>query len=598
MVIRKELWCLAIAVLAMTAAAEPRVRAYLDRPTVSLRQPFLLTVEVSGENIGQVKLPDVEGLNINKQAGQRQSSTQVEISGLSTSVIKTQQVGYYVQATRTGKFTVPPITVEVDGKVLSTDPILLTVTDSPQPSRGSATPAMPAPSAANPAQNVEQLSWNDVVFVESRADKTEVYQGAPLLLTLCLGKISLPGMQIGPTRSQEIHYPATEGFYATTTEPGATVENRNGKNYEVTQFHRMLYPTATGDLKIEAWRWEGIAAYGFQQQAFRLETPPIDVRVKPLPDRPEGFSGAVGHFTIKAVLMRDEVIQGAPTQLVVRINGQGNPNAIAAPVVPKIPNAYVSDPDKQVAPTGDPSGVNVEKTFTYNITPLEAGSLAVPAIPFCYFDPDQGAYQTETTEPFAVRVLASAERAQVLVTREERPREGSRVDVIGEDICPPVTDAGTLRPAPGWGTAIPGVVVVPVLAYGGVAVLMRRKRRFEHDTGFARDYFAKSKGRKRLRNVASATEPSEGLYRAVVGYIADKFNVPEAGLTASDITPLFESQGLGPEYAENFIKILRACDRAHYASARLSEDEIHALTEAAIASIDQTDRLLKRGRRK
>jgi len=593
-VIRKKLWCFGIVMFAMAAAAEPRVRAYVDNNTVSLHQPFLLNVEISGENIGRIQIPNVDGLNIDKNASQERTSTQIQMIGFKTSVIKTQQLGYVVQATRTGKFTIPPITVTVDGQNLVTKPILLTVADSPQPARR----PTPTRSTAPPNQNVEELAWSDVVFIESKVDKTEVYQGEPILLTLRLGKIDLPRMRIGPTRSQEIRYPTVENFYATTLEPTETTEKRNGRDYEVTQFRRMLYPTATGDLKIEAWRWEGVAAYGFQQQRFDLDTPPIDVRVKPLPDRPEGFSGAVGQFKIKALLTRDEVLQGVPTQLVVRVNGQGNPNAIGAPAMPKIPNTFVSGPDTEMASVEEPNRIRVEKTFTYNITPLEAGSMEVPAIPFCYFDPEKDRYQIETTEPFAVRVLASPESTQHTLVSSTQPNESGRVDVIGEDLCPPVTDVGTLRPQPRWGAAVPAVAGLPVLAYGGVVLLLRRRRRFEQDTGFARDYFAKSKGRKRLRKVATATEPSEELYRAVIGYIADKFNVTEAGLTAADVGPLFESYGLDLDHAENFIKILRACERVHYASAQLSEDEIHALTEAAITAIDQTDRLLKRGRRK
>ena len=574
------------------AAAEPRVRAYVERRTVTVRKSFLFTIEITGDRIGDIKVPDVDGLNINKRPNTTSSSMEFTLS----SFTKTQQFGYYAQATRTGKITIPPIVIRVDGQNLRTDPIDLTVVDSMQPAQG-----VPEPRYGRQSTTPgDTLTWEEVAFIESSVDRREVYQGEPIQLTLSLWKIRFPGMRVGTYPGYQMQYPAVEGFHVTTIEPVQVHRDRGGRSYELTQYRQVLYPTATGDLRIGSWHWEGGAEYGIgfraQRKGFRFDAPPIEINVSPLPNAPANFSGSVGHFALTARLMKDRLLQGVPTKLVVRVKGRGNPNAIGAPAIPEIENLFVSDPEKETRPIEDARGLSVEKTFTYTITPLEAGELTIPAIQFCYFDPSKEVYRTEKTDPLAVQVLASAEKSEHVILTAAVPGQGGVV-VLGEDIRPIITDAGKLRPHHRSAYATPVVAAVPALCYCGLALFMRRKRRFEQDVGYARDYFARSKGRKRLNAVATADEPSEELYRTVVGFVADKFNIPEAGITSGDIEQLFLARCVDTELSETFIRILRACERARYAAERLSREEVTALTQAAAEVMDRLDATLRKGRR-
>jgi hypothetical protein len=593
------------AMFAASAEAEPHVKAYVDRTTVMVLSPFLFTIEVSGSNITPPQIPDIEGLKINRRPAQSSSVMHFEITGSGSSMVTDQRFGYYAQATRVGKITIPPISIQVSGQTFNTQPILLTVTDSgtpspqaPQPPGRPGTLPQQPPSVMAPGTTVTRQSreptWEDVVFIESTVDKKQVYQGEMIQLSLSLWRLMIPGLTVGTYHGQDMRYPTSEGFYATTLQPTRTQKQRNGFDYDVTVYPQLLYPTATGDLRIGSWHWEGGAMYGFQRQNFSFDTPPIDINVKPLPERPADFSGAVGSFTARSQLMRNQVVQGSPTQLVVRVTGRGNPDAIGAPVVPKIEDAYVSDPEKSINPTATNDGDSVEKTFTYTITPHKAGTLTIPEIAFCYFDPLAHAYKTEKTNAFTVNVLPSSESSSRVLVGQNLPGEQGRVDVIGEDILPIITAAVKLRPSHPSPATAPVVLATPVLAYCGLFMLMRRKRRFERDTGLARAYTAKSRLRKRLKQVPTAAEPSEELYRALLGFVADKLNIPEAGMTSADAKQALEAQGVAADLVENYTKILRACERARYASVRLSDEEMNALAQAADIAMDRLDETLKR----
>ena len=91
----------------------------------------------------------------------------------------------------------------------------------------------------------------------------------------------------------------------------------------------------------------------------------------------------------------------------------------------------------------------------------------------------------------------------------------------------------------------------------------------------------------------TAAEPAEELYRAVSGFVADKFNASDAGITSSDMRALLESRNAAPDLTESIVKILRACERARYAGVKLSSDEIEALTHAATAALDTLEQSAK-----
>jgi hypothetical protein len=583
------------------AAQEPTVTLRVERRTVQVNVPFTISIEATGTNVEDPVIPDVDGLRIGKVPTSEASRTSISMVNMRSSIVRIRKMGYDAVATRTGEVRIPPITVRVDGKVLQTQPAVLNVVAErgPRPARPQP-PAQTLPRPRRPsAEKDSELTWDDLAFFTSTADKTEAYQGEPILLRLSLWCILADGVAVGSRTQPPIKYPDSQGFYAATLDPQVSQQERKGWSYEVTELQQCLFPTTTGQLTIGPAHWEGMARaltrFGAQQHSYSLDTDPIVVNVRPLPTPPEGFSGSVGDFTFEAALNRNETIQGSPVTLQMKLKGRGNPSATGEPQLPHIDGVYLSDPQKDTQQLGD--GISVEKTVTYLITPLEPGDMTIPEITFSYFDPRAGSYKTLAQGPFTVHVLASAEPDRRVLVGENVPVPEGSVSVVGEDIHPIVTDAGLLRPRR---TPVPATVAFfsgPVIAYASLALWMRRKRRFERDVGFARGYRAKSRAHARLRAVERAEQPSEALYHALSGFIADKFNVSEAGMTSADAEKLLATRGIDAQVAATVSKTLRACDRARYADARLSDDEVRALIHAASAAMNDIEDALKRRRK-
>jgi hypothetical protein len=600
---------IASALVAVLAAAGPQVVIEIDTGAIEVDKPFMIGVQASGTQVGDPILPQVDGLIIDP-APRRQEDRYTIVNSKMTQI---RGRGYVATATKAGPLTIPPFRVKIDGKMVESKPVtvnvgeaaaLRTVREDPgtvptapagEPGEGYETPG--------PEASGENLTLNDAVFITTEVNKQEVYQGEPIVMTLKLWAYT--GVSISE-RPFTAEFPSTEGFYTipqTPQEVDAEVRERNGWQFRIYRQRQMLYPLQTGDIEVGGWDWRGVVTAltdrGYDRRRVSRSAPGLTVTVKPLPERPANFSGAVGAFEFDAELTEAKVIQGSPTKLLVRVTGQGNPNAIGEPALPEIPDAYVGQPEKgtQTPPSRDPGSLTIERSFTYPITPVKAGALTIPALEFCYFDPGADSYVTKKAGPFSLEVLETPEVQSRQVMDAGLGLEPEAVDLLGQDIMPPITHPGPLYR--GGGIAlIPvfSVAIVPPLAYLVLALAMARKRRFEGDTSFARSHRARARARKRLASVSDAQEPADELYRAMTGFVADKFNIAQGGITSADAERLLAGSGAGAEDVDNFLKVLRKCERARYGSEHLSSSEATALMHGAAACIDGLDASLAASR--
>ena len=582
--------CLLLLVAGAAAADDGQVIVRIDGDIVEVGRPFLIIVEVSGTNVEEPEIPQVPGLVIETSARRRNDQFTI-VNGNMTQV---KVRGYVAKAMRKGTIEIPSVTVSINGREVKSEPFELTVKEAAPVRAGGGSPG-PDSSARDQGAGPRTLTLDDAVLATSEVDRREVYQGEPVHLTLSLWVLSSASLADRPLYMQ---YPTTTGFYAIPETPqDVAIENRThgGLDFRVTVQKQVLYPLSTGTLTVGPWEWRSIARVltgrGYEQVQLRRTTLPIEIEVRPLPPRPANFSGAVGTYTLQAHVTENKVIQGTPTRLVVRVTGDGNPDAIGEPHLPDIENAYIAPAEKetQAHPSRDPVHVVVERSFTYAITPVKAGDLTIPAVEYCYFDTETKDYVTEQVGPFVVEVLATPEEQSDQIVDSNLDLGAKPVTVLGEDIRPLEANPGGLRRQGAAPVTAATLVAGPILAYCALAVYLGRKRRFDSDTGLARSHRARVRARKRLTAVAKAPEPTEELYRALVGFVADKFDVSEAGMTSSDAQELLRRYEIGPDLVDTLLKILRKCERARYAGDRLSREEIDALVHGAAAAMERMD---------
>lgn len=140
--------------------------------------------------------------------------------------------------------------------------------------------------------------------------------------------------------------------------------------------------------------------------------------VEPLPRAaaPASFGGAVGQgFTVAVTADRTVVRVGDPITLTITVRGSGNlDNAGLVPLsalagVAGPSGAAGLDPQWFRLPSADAAGAlskdATAKQFTATIRVLAESVSEVPPIPYSWFDPQTGKYETTYSDPIALRVL-------------------------------------------------------------------------------------------------------------------------------------------------------------------------------------------------
>jgi hypothetical protein len=306
-------------------------------------------------------------------------------------------------------------------------------------------------------------------------------------------------------------------------------------------------------------------------------------QVKPFPEqgRPKSFQGAVGNFRISAVLDKQAVKQNEPVTLKLVIEGEGNIETLNKPALPDVPEfkIYDADTSAQLFKTGSVSGGR--KTFEIVYIPLKAGTLAIPALEFSFFDPAREAYRTERTPVFPLSVSPSDRPFKL-------PKSLSQQEILKKEIRLEAKDIRYLheRPPDAGGRGL-GRILVRGLAGLDLALSLallfgllrlREERLFASNSALRRKRLARSQAQARIRKLGRkpAAAPSgyfDEIEKILTQYLSDKFNLSPHGVTRPELERHLE-RTLGAEDAlrRDLQELYRLTDEARFGKAKLPED--------------------------
>jgi hypothetical protein len=261
-----------------------------------------------------------------------------------------------------------------------------------------------------------------------------------------------------------------EGF---TVQKLANVPKReqivNGENYIVFAFQTAITPAKSGPLEIPPAKLEarlqlpGSAPAGFDDffrqfggiappgmftnmQEVGIETAPTALEISPLPKqgRPDDFSGAIGKFKMEASVSPKKAGPGDPVTLRVVISGQGNFEAMGAPVLVG-DEEWRSYPPSEKFQSSDSISYSGEKAYEFLLV-ARTDQQQTPGIRFSYLDPDTGKYETLTQNPLPVQARAGQPAAQ---TTEAAPDQ-KKTDAPESASTPNPAPAGKAGGASSW----------------------------------------------------------------------------------------------------------------------------------------------------
>ncbi len=593
---------------------------------VSLRVSAPSTVEVGGkfrvqftvntQNVSHFSAPDFKGFEvIYGPATSSQSSFQM-INGRtsqSSSIIYT----YVLMAESVGNFTIGSASVQADGKTVKSSPTRIRVLSGGAGGssggnyggggNGNAGAGRQS-SASEPSSPSTNISAKDL-FMTATASRTTVHEQEAILLTYKIytlvdlreldGKLpTLDGFQI-----QEIPLPRTKEF---------SIEQYNGRNYRsVVWSQYLLFPQKSGKLTIPAITYEGVVLTrnrnldpieaffngqsGYTEVKRKIATPTLTINVSPLPNKPEGFSGAVGKFSVSSSISTKEVDANEAVTLKISVQGSGNMKLISTPEVqfPKDFETYDAKVNDNFQLTR--SGLSGTKDFEYLFVPRHPGTYEIPAAEFIYFDTESRSYKTLKTEAYTLKVNKGKGGAGQSVSNYSGQQQD--VQQLNQDIRfikkgdvnlhqPGDTFFGT------WKCWV--AYLLPLLLFIIVMVLGRKQMKAHANVALSRGRKANKVALKRMKTAKKLLDAHDTgkfydeVLRALWGYVGDKFNMSQESLNKENIEQSLTSRNVPAEQIQQFMKVLNDCEFARYAPGDVNEN-MENVYNSAISAISKME---------
>lgn len=514
---------------------------------------------------------------------------------------------YVLQGNETGKFTIPPAKVEVDGKIYQSDALEIEVIE------GKASQGTPQSSGKQESSGQTAEAPGDKLFVRVLLSDRNVYREEPIVATLKLySKLRVSNLG-------NVKFPDFNGFYKqeipTPDLRQLTNENVNGEIYQTGVLKKyLLFPQRTGEITIEPFELEFIVQKRVQSSSrsifddffgsyrnvkMPVASEPVKVNVRSLPgNKPAAFKGGVGSFTVETSLDKNQVKTNEGVNLKIRISGRGNLKVIDAPDVNFPPDLETYDPKVTDNIDVSEAGARGYKEYEYLVIPRHAGEYRIPSIEFAYFDLSSRSYKTLKTEPVKLQVEKGEGDTTGNVTTSFAQKD---VSMIGSDIRYIKTGEFDLNEKGSFlfgSFAFYAVFVIGIILFFGVFIFFRKKARENADAAMVKNKKANKFARKRLKEASRHLQSGdkEAFYeetlKALWGYLSDKLGIPAAELSREKAREKLEQKHVEESLTGQFLTLIDECEFARYAPSS-GEEQMDELFKKAIGVISQLQQKLK-----
>lgn len=550
---------------------------------VAVGQQFRLTYtvnshDVSGFHVGQIPQDAFEILM------GPSTSTQSSFSMVNgkTTQSSTITYTYILSALKNGSFTIPAATVSVSGQQVKSNSLKIEVSGTAQQSQGGGRRGGSSQQTETRPQGTP-ISGSDL-FIKVSASKKRVVEQEPVLLTykvytlVSLTQLEGKMPDLKGFHTQEIPLPQEKSF---------KIEQYNGRNYKtVTWSQYVMFPQMTGTLEVPPLTFNGVVVQqnryvdpfeaffnggsGYVEVKKKIQAPGVSIEVDPLPARPSGFSGGVGHFTMKAEMDHSELKANDPLTLRVTISGTGNLKLIKQPVV-KFPKDFDTYAPKTTDKTRlTTNGIDGSIIYEYLSVPRHQGQFDIPPVEFIYYDTQKKQYVTLTSEPFHLEVAKGEGGDSRVIDFTEQ----EDIQMLANDIrhIHLKSRSSNLSSQIFFGSTTYWVALV-VMFIGFVSlIVIFRKRAVENAdvVGHASKRAGKvaTKRLKKAAKLMADNKPGEfydEAMRALWGYVGDKLNIPVEQLSRENITDRLTARGIDAATIAPFLDALDECEFERYA---------------------------------
>lgn len=260
--------------------------------------------------------------------------------------------------------------------------------------------------------------------------------------------------------------------------------------------------------------------------ALTAASQPLELRVRPLPDPPAGYGGAVGSFQLSGGPDLDSLAVGEALTLTLTLSGRGNLRWVEAPEPGTSADLERYDTQTEDALQAQSGGWFGRRVWRTLLVPRSPGEMRIDAVELPVWNPARSRWETLSAGPWTVRALPGRSGG---AAPGPGFAGGDRVRSYGQDIrhvldAPPrlERERPPLHHRPGWLIALAACVLLPL---GSAGLGRRLERRRGDGAGVRRRELARAR-----RALAAAGDDPAALEAAWRAWLAARLGGSAAGL--------------------------------------------------------------------
>ncbi|MGN0191152.1 MAG: BatD family protein, partial [Candidatus Cryptobacteroides sp.] len=524
------------------------------------------------------------------------SSRSISIVNGKRTSSRTVSYTYVLKPRSEGEFVLPPATAKVKDNQIQSSPVTVKVIQnnggaaSTQPqSSSSGQGGIASDPGAGTSQNgrrteqAQNANYGDIIL-DLSLDRTDVVVGQPVNAVLKIyQRANLSGFE-------NADFPSFKGFWSQEVDAPTNIdfnrEEYNGRIYDAAVLRRyVLIPQQTGKIVIEPARLTCLVNVRVQSRTGsifdgffddyttvrrKVESKAVTVNVSPLPaGAPASFGGGVGKFSISARLAKSSLKAHEANSLIITVSGRGNVSLLEQPEVefPLDMEVY----DTKITDKTSKGSLSGSKEFEYPFIPRSPGEFTIAPVNYTYYDVDQGRYVTVSTKALDFTVEKGADLPETVVSggviQKDVRNLGQDIRFISAKPADFSRKGAFMVSSPLFFFLCMLILLVSALVWYVVRAVESRRS----DTVGMKTRKATKKALRQLKsadlymrqNLPSAFY--EELHKSLVGFVADKLNMPMSELSKENIALRLAEGGVPEPIAAEYANLLNECEFARYA---------------------------------
>lgn len=611
----KNLYIFVLFITSWAFAQNPNFYSQVSKTKVAVGEVFQVAFTLEGQG-SNLTYPNFKDFDI--YSGPNQSQSMSMVNG---NFSQSTTISLFIAAKKEGKFTIGPATVMAGGQKLETKPIIIEAVKTTQQqqqqqqqqqagnpnSQGQQT----IPQGKN--QSATEISGDDL-FVRTLLSKTKSYLGEQLTLTQKVySRVDLRGFQ-------NVKFPQYNGFWSQAEEGNKQInlqqENVNGVMYYVAEYHKMyLFPQQAGKLTVEPIELECIVRRqtkrqprnifeqffgtgGYEDFVVKVKSKAVKVEVIELPqeNKPENFTGAVGNFSYKAEVSKDQIKANDAFNLKITITGKGNIKLVD-PLKLNLPESFeVYDPkiSENVKTSG---GVSGSKTYDYLIIPREEGEFTLSDLNFSYFDTEKKQYVSLPSPDIKLTILPGDGNSAKIITPSKREVNESENDIRYIK----TGDLGLTKNETDFFSSLMHylLLVIPTILFIISVIIIKQRQKANNNIFAVKERKAAKIAKKQLITAEKHMKANQKdeffseILNAIHKYLENKFGLATADMSKEKISEMLISKQVTETTTKQIIDTIGTCEYAKYAPSAVTGD-LHKVYHDTAELISQIEEQIKK----